>query len=806
MSAEHQLERSVLERKERDELQAIAQAMELNLPARARKADIIDQILEATGVTQSASYVSGSRGSLKEPDRALFPAQESGGHSSEVEVSGAAENTSLPTDGESKEVAATTDKDEVVVDAGKGQLFNDGLSEGGMASSDTTEEMSNQESAPVASTKPESSKKTRSSTRSKATGSRRSSGSKKNQDISGQLPEFDADGEKQISGPSESLEVAAPAVRDGAYVSESSSEISLRAGTSSSEGAIQEDVARGGEGQDSTISEARPPSEEASSQISLNGAPATKEGRIDEASKEESIEQLAASTDAGSKKYEEIGSAEAVRDAQNVGAGVAQGLDTSAIEAAKAANAEIPSAEQAKPTAISGSVEMAGVVVAGQVGGNGSGEVHVADERQSTQKAEVATGDSSNRRSRRRRGRDRDRSDRDSQSQGAASESQYQGELIPVKGLIDLRDEGYGFVRASGYLPSSKDTYVAVSQVKRFGLRKGDFIEGAARPAASNEKFPALIRIDSVSGLEPEQAKNRPRFEDLTPLFPDSRLRMEIEGDPDNLTARIVDLLCPIGKGQRGLIVSPPKAGKTTVMKQIAHSIEINNPEVYLMVLLVDERPEEVTDMRRSVKGEVVASTFDRPADEHTAVAEMAMEHAKRLVEVGRDVVIILDGITRLARAYNLAQPATGRIMSGGVDSGALYPPKKFFGAARNIEEGGSLTILATALVETGSRMDEVIFEEFKGTGNMELRLDRKLAERRIYPAIDVNASSTRHEELLFDRSQLQQVWKLRRVLNALAADGNTAPGLELLMDKIKSTKGNDEFLAEIAKGPSPPV
>ena len=318
----------------------------------------------------------------------------------------------------------------------------------------------------------------------------------------------------------------------------------------------------------------------------------------------------------------------------------------------------------------------------------------------------------------------------------------------------------------------SKDVYVSISQARRFALRRGDFVEGACRPASNNEKFPALLRIDSVSGLDPDEARNRPRFEDLTPLFPDERLRLETPGDKDNVTARIVDLLSPIGKGQRGMIVSPPKAGKTTILKQIAHSIEANNPEVHLMVLLVDERPEEVTDMRRSVKGEVIASTFDRPSDEHTQVAELAIERAKRLVELGRDVVIVLDGITRLARAYNLAQPATGRIMSGGVDSGALYPPKKFFGAARNIEEGGSLTILATALVETGSKMDEVIFEEFKGTGNMELRLDRRLAERRLYPSIDVNASSTRHEELLFDRGQLQQVWKLRRVLNALASDG----------------------------------
>ena len=348
----------------------------------------------------------------------------------------------------------------------------------------------------------------------------------------------------------------------------------------------------------------------------------------------------------------------------------------------------------------------------------------------------VADSELGNRRSnRRRRGRDRQGGgERELQGAGGGQEQQYQGELIPVRGLLDLRDEGYGFLRCDGYLPSNKDVYVSISQARRFALRRGDYIEGACRPAGNTEKFPALLRIDTVSGLDPEGARDRPRFEDLTPLFPDARLHLEMPGEKENMTTRIVDLLSPIGKGQRGLIVSPPKAGKTTVMKHIAHSIEANNPDVHLMVLLVDERPEEVTDMRRSVKGEVVASTFDRPADEHTAVAELAIERAKRLVEMGRDVVIILDGITRLARAYNLAAPATGRIMSGGVDSGALYPPKKFFGAARNIEEGGSLTILATALVETGSKMDEVIFEEFKGTGNMELRLDRRLAERRLYP------------------------------------------------------------------------
>jgi transcription termination factor Rho len=380
----------------------------------------------------------------------------------------------------------------------------------------------------------------------------------------------------------------------------------------------------------------------------------------------------------------------------------------------------------------------------------------------------------------------------------------YNGELVEIEGLLDLRDDGYGFLRTKGFHASPNDVYVSINQVRRYHLRKGDMVAGGYRPAASNEKYPALLRVDTVAGFDPEVARLRPRFEDLTPLFPDEKLKLATNEGRSDLTPRIVDLLAPIGKGQRGLIVSPPKAGKTTIMKQIAQSIEANNPEVHLMVLLVDERPEEVTDMRRSVSGEVIASTFDRPAEEHTHVAELCIERAKRLVEQGRDVVIILDGITRLARAYNLAAPATGRIMSGGVDSGALYPPKKFFGSARNIEEGGSLTILASALVETGSKMDEVIFEEFKGTGNMELKLDRRLAERRLFPAIDVNGSSTRHEELLFDRDVLPQVWKLRRVLNGLASEGREAAGLELLIDKLKSTRSNDEFLSEIAKGPAP--
>ncbi|MEY4230008.1 MAG: transcription termination factor Rho [Actinomycetota bacterium] len=401
-----------------------------------------------------------------------------------------------------------------------------------------------------------------------------------------------------------------------------------------------------------------------------------------------------------------------------------------------------------------------------------------------------------------------DRNDRYSNEQrggggGEQSDTPTSTEPVQVSGYLDLRDEGYGFLRVHGYLASKEDAYIPVKLTRQYGLRKGDHVTGLSRPAGRNEKNPALLEIHTVNGGDPEQARNRKRFEDLTALFPDEKLRLENESDPNNMTARIIDLISPVGKGQRGIIVSPPKAGKTTIMKTIATSIEKNHPEVKLIVLLIDERPEEVTDMRRTVRGEVIASTFDRPSDEHTHVAELAIEKAKRLVEMGEDVVIILDGITRLSRAYNLAAPASGRILSGGIDAGALYPPKRFFGAARNIEEGGSLTILATALVETNSRMDDAIFEEFKGTGNMELRLDRKLAERRIYPAIDVDASSTRHEELLFDRKQLQMVWKLRRVLSGLAADGNAAPGLELLVDRLKTFRTNDEFLNEIAKQPS---
>ena len=365
-------------------------------------------------------------------------------------------------------------------------------------------------------------------------------------------------------------------------------------------------------------------------------------------------------------------------------------------------------------------------------------------------------------------------------------------------GILDLLPEGYGFLRTTGYLPGDKDVYVSVSQVRRFRLRKGDEVTGSVRSPKDSEKYQALLKIRSINGGEPESIEGRPRFGDLTPLYPQDRMVLEHDDDPRAITPRIIDLIAPIGKGQRGMIVSPPKAGKTTVMKEIANAIRTNNPETFLIVLLVDERPEEVTDMQRSVDGEVVYSTFDRPSDDHIQVTELTLERAKRLVEGGQDVVILLDGITRLSRAYNLATPASGRILSGGVDSTALYPPKRFFGAARNIEFGGSLTIIATALVETGSRMDEVIFEEFKGTGNWELKLDRKLSEKRIFPAIDIQASGTRKEELLLKPEELQLVWRLRRVLHALADGG----ALELLVDKMKQTRGNAEFLREISKAP----
>ena len=363
-------------------------------------------------------------------------------------------------------------------------------------------------------------------------------------------------------------------------------------------------------------------------------------------------------------------------------------------------------------------------------------------------------------------------------------------------GILDVLSDGYGFLRTKGYLPGETDVYVSLSQIRRFHLKRGDEVMGQVRKPKDGEKYNALLRIEKVNTDDPEVARTRRQFEALTPLYPKDRLRLET--GTGMLSPRIIDLVAPIGKGQRGLIVSPPKAGKTTILKEIANSITTNNPEVRLIVLLVDERPEEVTDMERSVKGELVSSTFDQPSDNHIQVAELVLERAKRLVEHNKDVVILLDSVTRLARAYNLNQPTSGRILSGGVDSTALFPPKRFFGAARNIEDGGSMTIIATALVDTGSRMDEVIFEEFKGTGNMELHLDRKLADKRVFPAIDIEKSGTRKEELIMDPAEAQVVWKLRRVLHAL--DPNAA--IELLIDKIKITKSNQQFLMEIAKSP----
>lgn len=418
---------------------------------------------------------------------------------------------------------------------------------------------------------------------------------------------------------------------------------------------------------------------------------------------------------------------------------------------------------------------------------------------------------------RRRRSRDRYR-DRDRDRKGRGTRRPGAGELaglddievsdddvlLPVAGILDLMDS-YAFVRTTGYLPSANDVYVSLNQVKRYGLRRGDAVTGAVRQPREGEqppqqpgnrpsKFNALVRLDSVNGAEPDASKNRPEFNKLTPLYPQERLRLESE--QTKLTPRVIDIVAPIGKGQRGLIVAPPKAGKTIIMQQIANAITTNNPEVHLMVVLVDERPEEVTDMERTVKGEVIASTFDRPASDHTIVAELAIERAKRLVELGQDVVVLLDSLTRLSRAYNLAAPASGRILSGGVDASALYPPKRFFGAARNIENGGSLTILASALVETGSKMDEVIFEEFKGTGNMELRLSRNLADKRIFPAVDVNASGTRREEILMANDELKIIYKLRRVMGAL----DQTQAIELLIGKLRDTKSNVEFLLQVQK------
>ncbi|ROS78479.1 transcription termination factor Rho [Cellulomonas sp. PhB143] len=431
---------------------------------------------------------------------------------------------------------------------------------------------------------------------------------------------------------------------------------------------------------------------------------------------------------------------------------------------------------------------------------------------QPTQRDQGGRVDDSESGSRRRRGRDRGRDrKRGGRTGGRVTpgdmasldevELHEDDVLLPVAGILDVLDS-YAFVRTSGYLPGQNDVYVSLGQVKKAGLRRGDAVTGAVRQPRDGEtqggqrqKFNALVRLDTVNGLPPEEARQRPDFAKLTPLYPQERLRLEHDGTT-RLTPRVIDIVAPIGKGQRGLIVAPPKTGKTIIMQQIANAITTNNPEVHLMVVLVDERPEEVTDFERTVTGEVVSSTFDRPASDHAIVAELAIERAKRLVELGQDVVVLLDSLTRLSRAYNLAAPASGRILSGGVDASALYPPKRFFGAARNIENGGSLTILASALVETGSKMDEVIFEEFKGTGNMELRLSRGLADKRIFPAVDVNASGTRREEVLLSREELSIVYKLRRLLGAL----DQQQAIELMLGKLKDTKTNVEFLLQVQK------
>lgn len=433
----------------------------------------------------------------------------------------------------------------------------------------------------------------------------------------------------------------------------------------------------------------------------------------------------------------------------------------------------------------------------GQAAKDGETRTRDIDEIASISRDDDSSG---GRRNRRRRQRDRqNRRNRGSQGFDRMDAEPTVAEddvLASISGIVDLMDN-YAFVRTSGYLPGPNDAYLSLSTVRKFGLRKGDVITGAVKlpkDGERREKFSPLVRIDTINGDSPDNARNRPEFAKLTPLYPQERLRLETVNTA--MTGRIIDLVSPIGKGQRGLIVSPPKAGKTMVMQAIANAITANNPEVHLMVVLVDERPEEVTDFQRTVSGEVIASTFDRPADDHTTISELAIERAKRLVELGRDVVVLLDGITRLGRAYNLAAPASGRILSGGVDSAALYPPKKFFGAARNIENGGSLTILATALIETGSKMDEVIFEEFKGTGNMELRLARQLADKRIFPAIDVDASGTRREELLLGRDELQIIWKLRRALSGL----DQQQGLEMLLNRMKKTANNHEFLLSVLK------
>ncbi len=495
-----------------------------------------------------------------------------------------------------------------------------------------------------------------------------------------------------------------------------------------------------------------------------------------------------------------------LKKSELVDAILAAGSDWDGVATTSSPQADAPPAEMlTAPAAVV--VERAPEQAPAQVLGNGEATT-VAPETEPREKREQREGGGrpdgrpgpgQGPEGRRRMSRDERRRMREDRRQREMEAREEEIATAPTAtGLLDVLPEGYGFLRTSGYLPGPEDIYVSLSQIRRFVLRKGDVVTGKVRQPKDSEKYFALLQIETVNGVDAETAKQRPVFEKLTPLFPHERFRLE--SSPADVTGRIIDMVAPIGKGQRGMVVSPPKAGKTTVLKNIANGILTSAPETHVIVLLVDERPEEVTDWQRTVQAaEVVYSTFDKPPDQHIQVTELVLERAKRLAEMGNDVAIILDSITRLARAYNLAAPASGKILSGGIDSTALYPPRRFFGAARNIEEGGSLTIIASALVETGSRMDEGIFEEFKGTGNMEIRLDRALAEKRIFPAINVEASSTRKEELLMPQEELALVWRLRRVLHAL----EPGAALELLVDKIRATKSNEQFLKEIAKAPA---
>jgi transcription termination factor Rho len=494
-----------------------------------------------------------------------------------------------------------------------------------------------------------------------------------------------------------------------------------------------------------------------------------------------------------SENGQEAGAATATSAGEASGNGPAA-VAAEAGEAGTAAADAGPSAATDATTAAEGSVTTEAAAPQSAAGNQGDGETANA-EAPARQEGHGRTGVMERPR---RPSREERRRQRDLRREREREEREQELAEAPTRtGILDILPEGYGFLRTTGYLPGPEDVYVSLSQIRRFGLRRGDVIAGQVRSPRDNEKYPALLRIETVAEVDPDTAQRRPNFDKLTPLFPDERYRLE--HDPKQVTERIIDLVAPVGKGQRGMVVSPPKAGKTTVLKQIAGGIIEDDPKTHVMILLVDERPEEVTDWQRTVEAaEVVYSTFDKPADQHTQVTELVLERAKRLVEQGRDVAILLDSITRLARAYNLAAPASGRILSGGVDSTALYPPKRFFGAARNLEEGGSLTIIASALVETGSRMDEVIFEEFKGTGNWEIRLDRQLSEKRIFPALNIEASGTRKEERLLSTEELALVWRLRRVLHAL----DPAASLELLIDKIRQTKSNEQFLKEISKAP----